>query len=533
MTRLPDDLRPPAGGILMARRVALVALAVALVLLVPAVSADVLVNDELREYADTGGTYSVAAGSPNSAYAIQKLRIYNIQNYPELAYIAITFNDNENSYLANGEYTYTYTLGSHTETLHLYVERITNAIGGVTGARYFLFFENWNVTGLSGNKDITLSGSLGTFETTSTDMSVSAANPIIFWTLPSSYYRVIGCDYQWSYTIASVIPWANDIQISNSSNLYTVTLTRNPTGSAYYSTIMCNNSGDNVYQNYGGGNVAPIFQSGEIDEVIVKSLVGTLYRYPVSTGTPSTSPATSTINVYVLDSITGDAIANPTIEIYNQTGALVASDTPLWGSQSFVVPRPDPWDPEFRYFVNATAEGYEPGGPLEVMPFAITPAAETAILRLVPTSGGSSDPDTTLLQFYVKDIYANPISRPYVTVYNRTQTANSQGYLAVEVPKNGTYSYRVTKDGYISVSGTATVEDAPTYTVNVVLGSGSVPTLTPTSGVNVTPDSDTDLGDSARATAKSTLLQGLQAGQALFLTCLLMLTMAVLRRGGK
>jgi len=64
---------------------------------------------------------------------------------------------------------------------------------------------------------------------------------------------------------------------------------------------------------------------------------------------------------------------------------------------------------------------------------------------------------------------------------------NAQGYTQFEVAKNTAYSYDVSKSGYVTVRGSATVGDGPRYTVNVVLGPKTDPPVTDpdTSPVNV------------------------------------------------
>ena len=56
-----------------------------------------------------------------------------------------------------------------------------------------------------------------------------------------------------------------------------------------------------------------------------------------------------------------------------------------------------------------------------------------------------------------------------------------------EVGKNATYPYKVSKAGYVTIEGTATVEALPRYVANIVLGPGTVPTHTPTLAPGETP----------------------------------------------
>src|SRR5690606_34601336 len=59
------------------------------------------------------------------------------------------------------------------------------------------------------------------------------------------------------------------------------------------------------------------------------------------------------------------------------------------------------------------------------------------------------------------------------------------------------YPYTVSKSGYVTIEGTATVADGPRYVVNVALGPGTVPTNPPAPdpgrpGAPPTPDRRTN-----------------------------------------
>ncbi|MDD4488590.1 MAG: hypothetical protein PHD34_07935, partial [Methanothrix soehngenii] len=109
------------------------------------------------------------------------------------------------------------------------------------------------------------------------------------------------------------------------------------------------------------------------------------------------------------------------------------------------------------------------------------------IIEMRPDSGGPTDPDRAYLEFYVRDLHANGIPSASVQCAGMIRQTNSAGYLVIEVAKNATYPYKVTKSGYVTIEGTATVADGPRYVANVVLGPGTVPTYTPTPGPGETP----------------------------------------------
>jgi hypothetical protein len=151
------------------------------------------------------------------------------------------------------------------------------------------------------------------------------------------------------------------------------------------------------------------------------------------------------------------------------------------------LPNPD------SYRLVVSADGYVP-----VMPhldFEHGPGPTTLIMEMDPTGGGPTDPDKTYVDIYVRDIYANPIPGATVNFGGYILTTNSAGYGVLEVLKNATYKYTVSKSGYTTIEGPVTLGDDPRHTINVVLGPGEVPTYTPTPtapGATPTPDRRTN-----------------------------------------
>ncbi|WP_456328946.1 carboxypeptidase regulatory-like domain-containing protein [Archaeoglobus sp.] len=68
--------------------------------------------------------------------------------------------------------------------------------------------------------------------------------------------------------------------------------------------------------------------------------------------------------------------------------------------------------------------------------------------------------NNTALTFTVLDSETKEaISGAYVTVNGKTKITNSNGFTWFEVPKNNTYSYTVSAQGYFTISGSVEVGD--------------------------------------------------------------------------
>ena len=111
----------------------------------------------------------------------------------------------------------------------------------------------------------------------------------------------------------------------------------------------------------------------------------------------------------------------------------------------------------------------------------------SVVVEMEPLEGGPVDEDNTFLEFYVTDINGNDISNAQVYVGGQLRWTNAQGYTQFEVAKNTSYSYDVSKSGYVTVRGSATVGDGPRYTVNVVLGPKTDPTEPPVTDPGTSP----------------------------------------------
>ena len=210
------------------------------------------------------------------------------------------------------------------------------------------------------------------------------------------------------------------------------------------------------------------------------------------------------LRVYLWDASSGDLIGQTAqISILHPSGTEIAAASTSNGWVELKIPRPDPWDPSFRYRVQATVSGYQQTDDVYVLPLAIYPAYEVAEVRLYPDSTGPDDPGAGILQFYISDqTTGRPIPGARLEVRGPTgpahlKIANAQGTARIELPGNLTYSYRIEADGYAAISGTIYLTAGGTSTVRQGLTSPPTqptwptdpPTTPPTGGI---PDEDDD-----------------------------------------
>ena len=198
---------------------------------------------------------------------------------------------------------------------------------------------------------------------------------------------------------------------------------------------------------------------------------------------------TSPVAIYVKSSQTGELLANAHVTIKATTAVPwreVVNQTLPSGQGTVYLTKDSGFNPT-QYSINVKVPGYQ-----QVHPglfFRVT-GPMSVVVEMEPTEGGPVDENKTFLEFYVRNLDDNPVSNAMVSVAGQTRWTNAQGYTQFEVAKNTGYSYTVSKAGYVTVKGSATVGDGPRYTVNVVLGPETVPTQPPgtdpgTSPVNV------------------------------------------------
>jgi hypothetical protein len=229
----------------------------------------------------------------------------------------------------------------------------------------------------------------------------------------------------------------------------------------------------------------------------------TTYTIPLVSGTDDPS-----VTVYVKNSQTGALLANSHIEIQDTTTepwTEVVNQTLPSGQGTISLPK-DSGIHLTQYRIGATVPGYQ-----QVVPalfFRVT-GPTNVVVEMEPTSGGPVNENNTFVEFYVRDISTNAIANANVQVDGQLRWTNAQGYTQFEVAKNASYPYVVTKTGYLTIEGIATVESDDRYVVNVALMAGAIttqPTPTPTITVEPTPTSpiqeDNLIGLSVKGLAK-------------------------------
>lgn len=292
----------------------------------------------------------------------------------------------------------------------------------------------------------------------------------------------------------------NKLQWSE-SDLYTdITIVRNLNGEVYTSK-------GEIWTDR-----APYYNESSINDVSVRvfeqpitvritSISGNVFTKVIgqASDTPS-GPSTVPVNIVALDSRTGNLLLDAAVEVHNETGTLIASGSTSpngWYPFTYQLPA-TLTDEDFEkfYAVNITLDGWTQ----KVEPYVFYPAftprtGDWIRVEMLPDSSGPADPENTYLMFYVRDTSGNGLQGAYVSIDGEYWSTNSAGHVAAEVAKNATYPYTVSKTGYMTISGSATVADASAYTVNVVLAAGELPTLTPgptVPGATPTPDRRTN-----------------------------------------
>ena len=132
--------------------------------------------------------------------------------------------------------------------------------------------------------------------------------------------------------------------------------------------------------------------------------------------------------------------------------------------------------------------------------FTVDDYKQSIYCLLDPIAGGPADENKTFIDFFVSDMYANPVPGATVKFGKYTLITNSAGYTVFEVPKNDYYTYTVSKSGYNTITGNVNIGDAPRNTINTYLTPvitpptqptwpTDPPTTPPTGGI---PDEDDD-----------------------------------------
>jgi hypothetical protein len=462
---------------------------------IPAVSADEILYDEtLTQIIDTSdnGTYTTTA-TPMVSRSYTKVGFNDITLYPDLSYIMFTIpgpqgygvGEDIDTLLDEGEHSFTYNLNGE-KTGTAYISRY-NSLGQTTKTRILLFFNDWDIGTLTGHQSFEINGITMAKRNGAENLGGNhyyinpGTNPVSL--VRSGTEVCLGSDTTVYYEIASSIPWKNHITVIEEAQPhgYSINLERTILGDLYTSTINIYKNNEVVFSNTGYGSGFGVwYPYDEIDLITVINPQNTQYTFPLGAGSGETPVTDTNVNIYIRNSQTGAAIANSHIlinasvngeffEVINQTlpgGIYQGTLQPTGGG----MPNPD------FYRLIPTADGYN-----SVMPYIdFNVDGETTIYAYMdPIAGGPLDENKTFIDFFVRDLAANPISGATVNFGGYTLLTNSQGYTVFEVDINNAYTWTVSKSGYGSLTGNAVIGADDRYTVNSVLGLAVTPT-TPT-----------------------------------------------------
>ncbi|MFA7122033.1 MAG: hypothetical protein WC277_11185 [Bacilli bacterium] len=457
---------------------------VALLLLTPAASAELL-TDEGSNYV----TFDLESASRYGYSIIKVFKIYKIEDWDGLyfVYAKTKHIQNPSVLMTNPSYNREVTLKIGDDVIGTgtaHYNGLFDSAGDVTGIQVWLDIDSWDSTGYTGTQKVSITPSSGTLFNGvklgyTTHDQVSPTQPIGF--------------HVDAYDLASPITaihmarahyyWQNDIHISDEF----VSLTRNLDGNEYASNLQIT-SDSGYFADDSINNIdVPYIGTGtwNVTNPHGRIFEGTL----VSDGV-----VPNAVTVYVRNSQTGALLADAHIEIQDTTTdpwTEVVNQT-LPSGQGTISLAKDPGIHLTQYRIGVTVPGYQ-----QVVPalFFRVVGPMNVVVEMEPVEGGPVNEDNAYLEFYVRDLNANGIANANVQVDGQLRWTNAQGYTQIEVAKNASYPYSVSKSGYVTIEGTATVADGPRYVVNVVLGPGEVPTYTPTPtapGATPTPDHRTN-----------------------------------------
>lgn len=325
------------------------------------------------------------------------------------------------------------------------------------------------------------------------------------------------------YSYKSV--WHNTLEINTGNGADTINVYRD--GHTSNLTIVGSLSTYTDIDNTDYGVLIPTVERPYIVSII-NPRSGETYLQNINTdgiiGSSSSSNATAT--VYVQNSQTGALLANSHLSILASAGGTeteIINATLPGGTATYPLQPTGGGSPNPDYYrAVATVPGFSQI--IENHSFTLN-GPHDVIIEMRPDTGGPTDPERCYLEFYVRDLNANPIPSASIQCGNRIKTTNSAGYAIFEVDKNASHPWIAKKSGYTTIEGTATVGPNPRYIVNVVLGSGTVPTNPPATdpgGPGATPTPDTRTNEEKGQAVIDMIADNAEGIGALALICLLM-----------
>lgn len=464
------------------KKVMIIALIIVGMLLVPAASAETLIDEHINYYEFTGGqsTNPSTGYGEKGSYNFNSLYINNIQNLNDISYIVIEspyMGYNQANYkdwcaLPDGRHEMAYNIGEDVSgTGTIVVSRSRDFLGQISNTRVTFFFDSFNIGTLTGNKVLTFSPTIANLKTYGTDKPET--------TLVGDSPIRINCvrllDSPYKITVSGGRYILNDIYVESLSEYdIKMKITRVFGPDSYASNIKVFNGSDVLkYEDESANNVEEVFLKSDFSKLIVS----TSYKSWEFDLSDTGDPDESNVIVYVKNSQTGALIADANIVIdalVNGEYYPVANRTEPSGIFSITLqptgggqPNPD------GYRLIATADGYN--NPMPEINFTVDDYKISIYCLLDPIAGGPVNENKTFIDFFVRDMSSNPISGATVKFGKYTLITNSAGYTVFEVDKNNNYSWTVSKSGYGSLTGNAVIGADPRHTINTVLA----PAVTP------------------------------------------------------
>ncbi len=480
---LASTSRHPSAGLPITRDLIFVLTFVMIfAAIIGSAAAETLYDEDLTEYIDTSHrgiaeqnlSRGITASLPNI------LVFKDITAHKSLYYVVMEFAGNFEPSMDEGRYDFNYVFNGQTRPGVVYKTVGKDLFGTITVTRLQVFFNEWDIGELTGKQTITLPF-----------ITSTVSNRPFLSNTASAYLSCSASDDKGptgDYNVLSAIDWTNHITVTddNIARGYYTELNRSVDGLSNPSTINFTKNDAVIFSN--ADNLTGFlgwFTYDEIDCITVTNPNGRQYVYPLDAGSePTTQPA---VTVYVRNSQTGAAIANsqividalvdgdyyPVVNCTEPSGIFSVTLQPTGGG----MPNPD------GYRLIASADGYN--NPMPEINFTVDEYT-SIYCYLDPIAGGPLDENKTFIDFFVRDMSANPISGATVNFGGYTLLTNSQGYTVFEVDINKPYTWAVSKSGYGSLTGNAVIGADDRYTVNAVLGPSVTPT-TPTAIPTSTP----------------------------------------------
>lgn len=419
---------------------------------------------------------------------------HNVQYWPSLSYVTATIPKDCGVETQNGVGVF-YRRPSD-NTIHparLYIQKNRNILNQVTATVITIFPQNWEVGSATGLKVCPLyydAECTQTVKYRGLTPNTAANNylPDEFFCSVYSKYNNYGKPLHSgpiAYTGIGYTEWRHNVEMVQTYGDY-IEVTVNRQGA--YSLIAAYSGNENIFRLNGTENINQIVPKTFGTNVTISAPSLSIFDEYIYQEAGGAAPVAGSVTVYVQNSQTGALLANANLAILAAAGGTeteIISTTLPGGTATYTLQPTGGGSPNPDYYrAVATVPGYTQI--VENHSFTLN-GPHDVIIEMRPDTGGPLDPDRAYLEFYVRDIHANPISSASVQCDGRIKTTNSQGYAVFEVAKNATYPYTVSKSGYMTIQGSAIVVDGPRYVANVVLGPGTVPTYTPTLGPGETP----------------------------------------------